>query len=194
MNFANYLTIFRLFVSPIFFWIYAQYSTLGLIASLALLGLLVLSELSDFLDGYVARKYNQVTNLGKILDPMADSLARLGVFLIFTLPPIHLPMLVVFVFLYRDSMISSLRTICALRGFTLAARTSGKIKAIVQAGASFCTILSLILHSLGMVSLSFVQVLSLLVCGFAALFSVFAGVEYIFSNKGYIRSALTSKG
>jgi CDP-diacylglycerol--glycerol-3-phosphate 3-phosphatidyltransferase len=52
-----------------------------------LLFLLGISELSDACDGYFARKYNQVTDLGKILDPMADSIYRISVFLTFTLPP-----------------------------------------------------------------------------------------------------------
>jgi len=190
MSAANYLTISRLFVSPIFFWIYLQLDHLGWVASLLLLCLLGFSELSDFLDGYVARKYNQVTDLGKILDPMADRLARLGIFLIFTLPPLHLPMMIVFMFLYRDFIISSLRTVCALKGFVLAARMSGKVKAIIQGFSLFITVWSLLLFQLGFLSFLWVENITMFSCGFAALFSIASGCEYIFMNRKYIQSAL----
>ena len=57
---------------------------------------------------------------------MANNIYRISVFLTFTQPPINLPLLIVFIFLYRDSVISTLRTICALRGFALAARCDRK--------------------------------------------------------------------
>src|SRR5205085_953924 len=97
-----------------------------------LLALVIVAELTDLFDGMAARRRNQVTELGKILDPMADSIFRLSVFLAFTQGIVALPLWLVLLFFYRDSIISMLRTICALRGFTLAARFSGKVKAVVQ--------------------------------------------------------------
>jgi len=132
MNIAHYFTFFRIFVSPIFLLVYIAHEQLGISSTLlpyVLIFLLGMSEFSDAFDGYIARKTNQVTDLGKILDPMADSIYRISVFLTFTLDPIRVPMILIFVFIYRDSVISTLRTICALRGYTLAARISGKIKA-----------------------------------------------------------------
>ena len=117
---ANSLTIFRIFISPVFLLLYLQHDALGITAKgLPYALLLGISELSDAFDGLLARKYNQVTDLGKILDPMADSISRISVFLTFTQPPVNVPLVCVFLFLYRDSVISTLRTICALRGFAL---------------------------------------------------------------------------
>src|SRR6186997_2630352 len=132
MTIANTFTLFRVLISPLFFLLYAYPDLIGinpLLMSCVLLALFAIAESTDAFDGYLARKYNQVTDLGKILDPMADSIYRISVFLTFTLEPVKLPMILVFVFLYRDSVVSTLRTICALKGFALAARTSGKIKA-----------------------------------------------------------------
>ncbi len=151
-----------------------------------LLFLLTVSEMSDAFDGYLARKYNQVTDFGKIFDPMADSISRLSVLLTFTQEPVSLPMPLIFVFLYRDSVISTLRTICALKGFALAARMSGKIKALVQAVASFLILFMMIPHSLGYLPIADLQSYSCWIVAAAAAYTVFSGVDYIYANRYYI--------
>ncbi len=194
MSIANYITFIRIFISPIFLLIYIKHEALGISSTLlpyCLLALMGVSELSDAFDGFFARRYNQVTDLGKILDPMADSIARISVFLTFTLPPVQLPMLLIFIFIYRDSVVSTLRTICALRGFALAARTSGKIKAVIQACAAFCILGLMILHSLGDLSQADLQFYSTLVVSLAAIYTVYSAVDYIHANRESIRRMLT---
>lgn len=189
---ALYLTLGRIFIGPIFLLIYLNYQKLGIqLATLPflLIGLLVVSELSDLLDGFIARKWNQVTDLGKILDPMADSIARISVFLTFTQGFVQLPLLLVFVFLYRDVVISMLRTLCALRGVTLAARTSGKIKAVIQAIAAFIILLLMIPFSVGQLGLVKLQAMSFYVVSLAAIYTLFSGIEYIYANWEYIKKA-----
>lgn len=195
MNIANCLTFIRIFISPIFLLVYIEHQTLDIspqVLPYILLFLLGVSELSDAFDGYVARKYNQVTDLGKILDPMADSIYRTSVFLTFTLEPVKLPMLLIFVFLYRDSVISTLRTICALRGFALAARRSGKIKALIQALAAFAVLGLMIPHSLGYLTTASLHQISTLIVAIAALYALYSGVDYIWANHLYIKRALTT--
>jgi CDP-diacylglycerol---glycerol-3-phosphate 3-phosphatidyltransferase len=196
LSIPNLLTFFRIFISPIFLLVYLEYEYLGMsLVTLpyVLLFLLGVSELSDACDGYLARKYNQVTDFGKILDPMADSIYRISVFLTFTLPPIRLPMVLIFIFLYRDSVVSTLRTICALKGFALAARMSGKMKAVVQAFAAFLVILLLIPYSLGYLSLETLRSTSTLIVSITAAYTVFSGVDYIIANRSYIARLLTTK-
>jgi CDP-diacylglycerol--glycerol-3-phosphate 3-phosphatidyltransferase len=196
LSLPNFLTFFRIFISPIFLLVYIEYEALGIsFVSLpyVLLVLLGVSELSDAFDGYFARRYNQVTDLGKILDPMADSIYRISVFLTFTLPPIQLPMILIFIFLYRDSVISTLRTICALKGFALAARPSGKLKAAIQAFAAFIVILLFIPYSLGQLSQETLRSVSTMIVSIAAVYSLFSGIDYIYSNKHYIAKLLTQK-
>jgi CDP-diacylglycerol--glycerol-3-phosphate 3-phosphatidyltransferase len=144
---------------------------------------------SDLLDGFIARKWDQVTDLGKILDPMADSIARISVFLTFTQGEVKLPLLLVLVFLYRDVVISMLRTLCALRGVALAARTSGKIKAVIQGVAAFVILLLMVPYSLGYLSLAVLQTASFYVVVVAALYTVFSGAEYIYANRRFIQMA-----
>jgi CDP-diacylglycerol--glycerol-3-phosphate 3-phosphatidyltransferase len=193
VSIANYFTFVRIFISPIFLLIYLEHDTFNISSQTlpyVLLFLLCLSELSDAFDGYLARKYDQVTDLGKVLDPMADSIARISVFLTFTLEPVKLPMLLVFIFLYRDSVVSTLRTVCALKGLALAARTSGKIKAVIQAIAAFIVLLLMIPHSLGYLSTNALHNAGTAIVGIAAVYTVYSGVDYICSNWQYIARLL----
>lgn len=196
MSIANYLTFIRIFISPIFLFVYLEYETFNLnLISLPyiLLFLLGVSELSDACDGYFARKYNQVTDLGKVLDPMADSIYRISVFLTFTLPPIRLPMILVFIFIYRDSVISTLRTICALKGFALAARPSGKLKAAIQGFSAFVIIILLIPYSLGYIPAETLQLTSAIIVAVAGIYTLLSGAEYIYANREFVKLALTTK-
>jgi CDP-diacylglycerol--glycerol-3-phosphate 3-phosphatidyltransferase len=196
MTLANYFTFIRIFISPIFLLLYLKHSWFGIsdiLLPYILLFLLGVSELSDLFDGYIARKRGEVTDLGKILDPMADSIYRISVFLTFTLEPVKLPMLIIFMFIYRDSCISTLRVVCALKGFTLAARPSGKLKAVIQAVAAFAVILLMIPHSLGMLSEKTLQFASAWIVGLAGVYTLGSGVEYLIANKSYIRQVLGGK-
>ena len=158
-----------------------------------LLALTVLSELSDLFDGFLARKHNKVTELGKLLDPMADSIFRLSVLLAFTQGVIQIPVLLVCLFFYRDMIISTLRTICALRGIALGARLSGKIKAVIQAAVIFFILILLIPYSMGCLELEVLQALSFYAVLIAAIYTLYSGFEYIVANRLYIKKALGMK-
>lgn len=194
MTIANTLTFFRIFVSPIFFLVYIEHDHFGISSTLLpyiLLALLSVSELSDALDGFLARRYNQVSDFGKLMDPMADSIYRISIFLTFTQPPVSMPLPLIFIFIYRDSVISYLRTICALKGFTLAARTSGKIKAILQAIAAFAIIILMIPESMGVITAQTLSYASTWIVSVVAIYTIFAAIEYLYANKSYIMRMLT---
>lgn len=195
MTIANYLTFMRVFISPIFLLVYLEYETLHIsfvTLPYILLILLGISELSDALDGYLARKLDEVTELGKILDPMADSIYRISLFLTFTLPPVQLPMILVFILLYRDSVVSTLRTLCALKGYALAARLSGKLKAAIQGFSAFVIILLLIPYSLGSLPQETLQLTSTIIVCVTAIYTVFSGIDYLVANRSYISRLLHS--
>lgn len=187
------LTLSRILLGPIFLVVYLYYQELGItLACLPYILLLLagVSELSDMFDGALARKHNKVTELGKLLDPMADSIFRLTVLLAFTQGIIQLPMLLVCVFFYRDTIISTLRTLCALRGIALAARLSGKIKAVIQATVGFFIVTLMIPYSMGYLSLEALKALSFYSVLGAAIYTLFSGTEYVIANRTYIRKAL----
>lgn len=193
LTMANTITLIRIFISPVFLFLYVEYQSLGIseqVLPYLLCVLLLALELSDLLDGYLARRFDQVTDLGKVLDPMADSIARISIFLAFTRPPISLPLLVVFLFIYRDAVISTLRTVCALRGVALAARPSGKIKAVVQAMSAATVTILLIPHSMGVLKTETLQQLGLWIVLPSALYALYSGAEYLYANFDYVRRAL----
>lgn len=190
---ANITTLVRIFVSPIFLFLYVEYEALGIAESVLpyiLLFFLLALETSDALDGYLARKFDQVTDLGKVLDPMADSVYRISVFLAFTQPPVSLPLWTVFLFIYRDSVISTLRTVCALRGVALAARSSGKVKAVVQAVTAIVITSLLIPHSLGAMSTDTLHFASTLLVIIAVGYALYSGAEYLYTNFRYVRRSI----
>jgi CDP-diacylglycerol--glycerol-3-phosphate 3-phosphatidyltransferase len=187
-----FLTLGRIFVSPIFLIFYLHYKKLGvslLFLPFLLLSLVAIAELSDFFDGFLARKIGHVTKLGKILDPMADSITHLTILLTFTQGLIQLPLLLVFIFIYRDVMVSTLRTLCAFRGYALAARASGKIKTMVQAIVIFVILFLMIPYTWGTLTLSQLQDISFLVALCAAIYTLFSGGEYLYANRSYLKQA-----
>ncbi len=192
MGFALFLTLIRLVISPIFVVLYLYHGEMGIslgILPYYLLALLALCELSDVFDGVVARRTGQVTDLGKLLDPMADSIVRISFLFTFTRGIVQLPLLLVLVFVYRDMFISTLRTLCALRGKALAARTSGKLKAIIQAVTIFAVVILMIPLGQGLISLQLFQSLCFYIASFAAVYTVASGAEYLVNNRGFIRDA-----
>jgi CDP-diacylglycerol--glycerol-3-phosphate 3-phosphatidyltransferase len=193
MNPAHFFTVLRICISPLFPVIYLGYERLNIpITSVPylLLALLIVSEFSDIFDGFLARKRNQVTDLGKVLDPMADSITHISLFLAFTQGFVHLPLLIVLVFLYRDFFISTLRTLCALRGVALAARFSGKVKAIMQAVVAFVIVLLMIPYVEGYLSQELFQLISLIAMSIAAVYTALSAIDYCYSNRVYIKKAV----
>jgi CDP-diacylglycerol--glycerol-3-phosphate 3-phosphatidyltransferase len=193
LSLPNWITFFRLFVSPIFLLLYLEHDLFGIsikVLPYVLIFLLAISEFSDIFDGYVARKLNLVSDLGKILDPMADSIYRISVFLTFTQGPIQLPLVLVFVFIYRDTVINSLRTLCALRGFALAARKSGKLKAILQAIVAFFILILFVLWAQDLLSLEVFRLLSFWSTLLIAVYTIFSGMDYLWANREYVKKIL----
>ncbi len=192
MNVAHYLTLLRIFISPAFPILYLEREKLGIPMTwlpFILLFLLIVCECSDLFDGILARKRNEVTDLGKVLDPMADSITHISLFLTFTQGIVALPLLLVLVFLYRDLFISTLRTLCAMRGIVLAARYSGKVKATLQAVASFLIILLMIPYNMGYLSLDLFQKISFSAVAIVAAYTVLSVADYIYANRIYIKKA-----
>ena len=191
------LTLSRILLGPVFLIVYLYYRELGITLGTLpyiLLLLAAVSEISDVFDGALARKHNKVTELGKLLDPMADSIFRLSVLLAFTQGVIQIPILLVCVFFYRDIVISTLRTVCALRGFALAARLSGKIKAVIQAAVGFFIIIMLIPYSMGCLDVEILKAVSFYSVLITAIYTLYSGTEYVIANRSYIKKALGYSG
>lgn len=105
-------------------------------------------EASDLLDGYFARKWKQESELGKVLDPLADSLCRLTYFIALAGAGI-LPLWMLLVLVYRDFSVAYIRVMVSRGGVMLAARISGKLKAWTYAIAAGGGLLVFTLRTMG---------------------------------------------
>ncbi|MDR0325837.1 MAG: CDP-diacylglycerol--glycerol-3-phosphate 3-phosphatidyltransferase [Oscillospiraceae bacterium] len=125
MTIANVVTIARIGLVPVFL-VY-----MGMDWRVAALVIFSVAAATDFIDGYLARRMGQVTNFGKIMDPLADKLLVL-VALICFIREGTAPVWVVAVVLAREFLVSALRIVAASEGKVLAADFSGKVKTVVQ--------------------------------------------------------------
>lgn len=129
MNLPNKITMFRVFLIPVFvvLLMVEQIPYYNFIA----LGVFSLACFSDFLDGYLARKYNLVTTFGKFMDPLADKiLVCTAMILLIELDKI--PSVIVAVIMAREFIISGFRLIASDKGVVIAAGYLGKFKTVAQ--------------------------------------------------------------
>ena len=154
MNLPNKITIARIILAPLFFVSYflpvwtGSYNGLS---SILILSIFTAIELSDFLDGYIARKYNLVSDLGKVLDPFADVLSRITYFMCFAFTGV-MPLWVFLVILYRELGITFLRMMMMGKGVVVAASLWGKLKAVTYAVSGVLGVLYVSFDRLGLLS------------------------------------------
>ncbi|MCF7928497.1 MAG: CDP-diacylglycerol--glycerol-3-phosphate 3-phosphatidyltransferase [Spirochaetales bacterium] len=136
MKIPNLVTSIRIALSPVFFAVFVIVmrgdSFGGIPALIVLWVLFILIEISDVLDGYLARRLNQVSDIGKVLDPFSDIISRMTYFLCFMLYGI-LPAWVFLVLIYREFGMTFYRMLKMSSGIAVAARWSGKVKAVMFA-------------------------------------------------------------
>jgi len=144
MNIPNALTISRILLTFGFIYFFSRD---GLAAKLFAALFFCVASLTDYLDGHIARRKNRITNLGKIMDPIADKFLILSAF--FVLARIHMISPVIFAIIaIREIMITILRLFAIKKGKVLAAETAGKLKTVTQITAILCGLLFLILAEL----------------------------------------------
>jgi len=135
MTLPNKLTVGRIILAPMFFISYFlphQWPSLNGLSGILILSIFAGIEISDFLDGYLARKYNLVSDLGKVMDPFADVISRVTYFLCFVSSGL-MPLWIFLIIIYRELGITFLRMMMISRGVVVAASLWGKLKAITYA-------------------------------------------------------------
>lgn len=198
INLPTALSLTRLGLAPIFAVVYLFRDTLDLSITQMVWTLIVIgsvAEFTDWLDGYLARRTNRITDLGKVVDPMADAVFKMTIFFSFTQFPINVPVILVLFLFYRESLVTTLRTVCALRGIALAARPSGKVKTVFQAIAALLILLALLATQLGYfnVGLKEVQSIAFWLTLFITLISLGSAIEYFIVNRHHLKASLDSK-
>jgi CDP-diacylglycerol--glycerol-3-phosphate 3-phosphatidyltransferase len=167
---ANKITIFRIVLIPVFMVLaYMGYNYWAL-------AVYIIACLSDMADGYIARHYNQVSNFGKFMDPLADKVLVLAAMCIF-IENGQMPAWAVVIVLFREFAVSGLRLIAVEQQRVIAAAWSGKIK-------TGCTMVGLCIMLFTANS-----VINLVVTWVIILTTVYSGVEYFYVNRDVFKNA-----
>jgi CDP-diacylglycerol--glycerol-3-phosphate 3-phosphatidyltransferase len=142
-TYANIVTLSRFFMAPIFLVFMLSESPTGFVVALIIF---VLAALSDWLDGFLARKYGEVTDHGVFLDPLADKVLTTSAFVaLYMLNLMHLWMLVVIVM--RDFATTAMRSIADDRGMTMKTSRTAKVKTFLQMVVIIIAILCLAIRN-----------------------------------------------
>lgn len=183
MNLPNTLTMVRIVLAPLFFvaFFWGEWTGCCGITALVLTAVIFgASELTDFLDGYYARKHNLVTDIGKVIDPFADVLSRMTYFFCFTMSGL-MPAWIFLILIYRELGITFLRMLLIRRGIAMAASVWGKAKALTYTAGGILGLVYTIVFRMGPDAgflpalLLFTQAVFLL----GAFSSVFSFIKYI---------------
>lgn len=192
MNLANKLTILRIILIP-FFLIFITIKGIpyGILISIAIF---IIASITDKLDGYIARSRNQVTNFGKIMDPLADKL--LVTTALVCLVEYHIiPSWIAIIIIAREFAVTGLRTVAAAEGKVIAASKWGKAKTVTQIIAIVLALINLNYNhvSLGMLKRfityphKFLNITTDTVMALAIIITIISGLDYFIKNKEVFR-------
>ena len=171
MNLPNKLTMARILAVPIFIVLYMMGH--NIIATIVF----ILASLTDMLDGQIARKRGLVTNFGKIMDPLADKILVYSAFICMVQIGI-VPGWMLVIILFREFIVSGLRTVAAADGTVIAAGKTGKLKTILQ-------MIAVPLLLLNNWPFSYIGIPGDQIFLWAQLImTIISGVEYVYENRG----------
>lgn len=173
MNIPNKLTLLRIILVPIFVVLMLTRIPYG--GSLAAV-IFMIAALTDSLDGYLARKWKQVTKLGAILDPLADKLLITAA-LISLVELGRIPGWIAIVIIGREFAVTGLRVVKAEEGVIISSSKLGKFKTVSQITAVLLIMVQNIFHPLATLALG------QWVMYFAVLITIISGIEYFYRNK-----------
>ncbi len=170
MTTASKITLVRVAFIPLYMvFMYLSGGEPGLFMWLAL-GLFIIASLTDYIDGYIARKYNQVTDFGKFLDPLADKLLTIAAMVMFCQWDIF-PGWALMIVLTREFGVTGLRLVAVGKGTVIAAGKSGKFKT-ASSMIGLCVLMAF----------PAVTVLQWIVVAVVVITTVYSGVEYFIQN------------
>lgn len=174
MNLPNKLTLMRVIMIP--FFIVFLLVPITPYDNLIALGIFILASITDFLDGYIARKYHLVTNFGKFMDPLADKLLVCSA-LICLIELDKIPAWMVILIIAREFIISGFRLIASDNGVVIAASYWGKFKTTFQIVA-VCLLIA---------DIPALAVVTQIVLWIAVILTVVSLVDYLIKNKNVMK-------
>ena len=190
MNLPNKLTMLRVILVPVFmvFAAFGRYGTAEYNQIFMLVAGIVfaVASITDFLDGYIARKYHLVTDFGKFMDPLADKCLTTAAFIYMVADGICSPV-VLAVILFREFAVAGVRMIAAESGTVIAANMWGKVKTVLQ----MLTILFYYFAAAlgGPTDILGVGLITQVLCWLVAAATVLSGGIYLWQNRSCVMQA-----
>ncbi len=191
MNLPNKITISRIVLVPIImaFYLISSIPYGKLVATI----LFIIASVTDFLDGYLARKNNQVTDTGKFLDPIADKLlvmAGILIIIVDSILPIYVYILICALIFARDYLVNSLRQVASTKGVVIAADKSGKLKTllldIALVGMMFLGS-NLQQNWFGGLAVDIISYIVYTIGALAMFMVIYSTVEYFYKNRNVLK-------
>lgn len=193
MNLPNKLTMMRVVLVPVFmiFAAVSHYGAADFHAAYMLIAgvIFAIASITDFLDGYLARKNHLVTDFGKFMDPLADKCLTTAAFIYMVTDHVCSP-IVLAVILFREFAVAGVRMLAAETGTVIAANMWGKVKTVLQ-------MLTIIFYYFGtaltwgnsiMIGADCVF-LSYWLCWLVAIATAISGIKYLWDNRSFINTA-----
>ena len=170
MTTASKITLVRVVLIPVYMvTMYLSAGQAGLWMYISL-GIFILASVTDFIDGYIARHYNQVTDFGKFLDPLADKLLTIAAMTMFCEWGVF-PAWALMIVLTREFAVTGLRLVAVQKGNVIAAGWSGKVK-------TASTMIGLCV----MMAIPGIALLDGIVIGMIVVTTLYSGIEYFIQN------------
>jgi CDP-diacylglycerol--glycerol-3-phosphate 3-phosphatidyltransferase len=141
----NIITTIRLILTPLILWLASSDDTRLLVVCFVLF---LLASFSDWLDGYLARRYDRVTPLGTLLDPLTDKMLVLGFLFLFSTQDL-IPLWITLVILFRELLVCGMRGLILRQGELVGANWMGKTKFVLQILLIMCVLGFRILRTSG---------------------------------------------
>lgn len=176
MNIANKLTILRILLIP--FFVLCFFTENFVIALI----IFILASVTDFLDGFLARKYNMCTDFGAFLDPVADKLLVMSALYLFSLNSVF-PWYCFLIMFCRDLLVDSLRMVSSRKGITIKANIFGKLKTVLQ---MICIIILFMNVILVNVLWPFTNLLTQIFIYASTIVSALSGIIYLYEGRSVI--------
>lgn len=188
MNLANKITLMRVILVPIFVILMMASQIPGLAGLIAdgvvsqavlnwcALAVFIIASVTDFLDGYIARKYNMISNFGKFMDPLADKLLVCSA-LICLLALGRINVFLVLIIIIRDFIISGFRLVASDKGVVIAANMWGKVKTTMQ----------MVMIGFMIPDWDAVHIICVILAWVVLFLTVYSLMDYLIRNRGVLK-------
>ncbi|MGY3766709.1 CDP-diacylglycerol--glycerol-3-phosphate 3-phosphatidyltransferase [Vagococcus vulneris] len=192
MNLPNKLTVLRIFMIPLFIVIAVaplDFGTLSVggtdlpVTQLVAAIIFAIASITDWLDGYLARKHNLVTNFGKFADPLADKMLVMTAFIVLVGQG-RAASWIIAIIVCRELAVTGLRLLLVEDGEVMAAAWPGKVKTATQ----MIAIILLLINNVPFAAINFpLAQIMLYIC---LIFTIYSGVDYFIKNKHVFKDSM----